>query len=41
MDDKERSDLTRKTAEQRFSPQKKGEGAYALWREFDPDLITH
>lgn len=38
MDDKELRDLTRKTAERLFGPRKKGEGAYALWREFDPEL---
>ena len=38
MDEKELSDLSRKTAETLFGVQKKGEGAYALWREFDPEL---
>ena len=38
MDDKELSELTRKTAERLFGKPKKGEGAYALWREFDPEL---
>jgi 4-carboxymuconolactone decarboxylase len=38
MDEKELSELTRKTAERLFGPPKKGEGAYALWREFDPEL---
>ena len=38
MDDKELTELTRKTAERLFGRPKKGEGAYALWREFDPEL---
>jgi alkylhydroperoxidase/carboxymuconolactone decarboxylase family protein YurZ len=38
MDEKELLELTRKTAETLFGPQRKGEGAYALWREFDPAL---
>ena len=38
MDEKELSELTRKTAERLFGTPKKGEGAYALWREFDPEL---
>ncbi len=41
MDEKELSDLSRKTSEQLFGKQKKGEGAYALWREFDPELAKH
>lgn len=38
MDEKELVELTQKTAEQLFGPRRKGEGAYALWREFDPEL---
>ena len=38
MDEKELTELTRKTAERLFGKPKKGEGAYALWREFDPEL---
>jgi 4-carboxymuconolactone decarboxylase len=38
MDDKELSDIARNTAEQLFGKPIKGEGAYALWREFDPEL---
>ena len=38
MDEKELSERTRKTAERLFGPPRKGEGAYALWREFDPEL---
>ena len=38
MDEKELSELTRKTAERLFGPPKKGEGAYALWRQFNPEL---
>lgn len=38
MDDKELSDIARNTAERLFGKPKKGEGAYALWREFDAEL---
>lgn len=38
MDEKELRELTRKTAERLFGTPKKGEGAFALWREFDPEL---
>lgn len=38
MEEKELLALTRKTAETLFGPRRKGEGAYALWREFDPEL---
>jgi alkylhydroperoxidase/carboxymuconolactone decarboxylase family protein YurZ len=38
MDEKELVELTRRTAEMLFGPPRKGEGAYALWREFDPAL---
>ena len=30
--------VTRQTAEMLFGPPKKGEGAYQLWRKFDPAL---
>ena len=38
MDEKELADLAKKTAGQLFGKQKPGEGAYALWRDFDPEL---
>jgi hypothetical protein len=38
MDEKELLELTRKTAETLFGAQRKGESAYALWRQFDPEL---
>jgi len=38
MDEKELAELTRKTAEMLFGPPQKGEGAYALWRQFDSEL---
>jgi 4-carboxymuconolactone decarboxylase len=38
MDEKELLELTRRTAETLFGPHRKGESAYALWREFDPEL---
>lgn len=41
MDEKELNELTRKTTERLFGPRKKGEGAYALWRQFDPELAKH
>jgi 4-carboxymuconolactone decarboxylase len=41
MDEKELSELSRRTSEQLFGAQKKGEGAYALWREFDAELAKH
>jgi 4-carboxymuconolactone decarboxylase len=34
-------DLTRQTAAMLFGPPKKGEGAYQLWRQFDPELARH
>jgi 4-carboxymuconolactone decarboxylase len=34
-------DITRKTAEMLFGPPKRGEGAYQLWRQFDPELARH
>ena len=41
MDEKELNELTRKTSERLLGPPRKGEGAYALWREFDPELAKH
>ena len=41
MDEKELTDLTRVTSARLFGKPKKGEGAYALWREFDPELARH
>jgi 4-carboxymuconolactone decarboxylase len=41
MDENELRELTRKTAERLFGPAKKGSSAYALWREFDPELAKH
>lgn len=38
MDEKELLELTRATAEKLFGPRRKGESAYELWREFDPEL---
>lgn len=38
MNEKDLVDLTKQTAERLFGKPKKGEGAYALWREFDPEL---
>ena len=38
MDEKELGALARKTAAQLFGESVQGEGAYALWREFDPEL---
>jgi 4-carboxymuconolactone decarboxylase len=34
-------EVTRRTAEMLFGPPKKGEGAYQLWRQFDPELARH
>ena len=34
-------EVTRRTAELLFGPPKQGEGAYALWRQFDPELARH
>jgi len=36
--DDELRDITRHTAEMLFGPPKPGEGAYQLWRKFDPEL---
>ena len=38
MTDDELRDVTRQTAERLFGPPKHGEGAYQLWRKFDPEL---
>jgi 4-carboxymuconolactone decarboxylase len=38
MTEDELKEVTRKTAEMLFGPPKKGEGAYQLWRKFDPEL---
>lgn len=41
MDEKELGELTRKTAERLLGQLNPGEGVYALWREFDPELAKH
>ena len=41
MDEKELGDLARDTAARLFCKPKKGEGAYAVWRDFDPELAKH
>ena len=38
MSDSAHDDLTRRTAERLFGKPKRGEGAYALWRDFNPEL---
>ena len=38
MTDDELRELTRQTAERLFGPPRQGEGAYQLWRKFDPEL---
>jgi 4-carboxymuconolactone decarboxylase len=38
MDEKALLELTRKTAETLFGAHREGESAYALWRQFDPEL---
>ena len=38
MSDSAHDDLTRRTARQLFGKPKRGEGAYALWRDFNPEL---
>ena len=38
MTESELRELTQKTAAMLFGPPKKGEGAYQLWRQFDPEL---
>ena len=39
--DEDLREVTRRTAEMLFGPPKKGEGAYQLWRQFDPELARH
>jgi 4-carboxymuconolactone decarboxylase len=34
-------DVTRQTAAMLFGPPQPGEGAYHLWRQFDPELARH
>ena len=41
MTDEELREVTRKTADMLFGPPKHGEGAYQLWRQFDPELARH
>src|SRR5919199_1073463 len=41
MTDDELREVTRKTADLLFGPPKPGEGAYQLWRQFDPELARH
>ena len=41
MTDDELRDVTRQTAEMLFGPPTAGEGAYHLWRQFDPELARH
>ena len=38
MDENELRQLTRDTAKRLFGTPKDGEGVYALWKEFDPEL---
>ena len=38
MTDDELREVTRQTAERLFGPPRQGEGAYQLWRKFDPEL---
>jgi len=38
MSDNEHDELTRRTARRLFGKPKRGEGAYALWRDFNPEL---
>ena len=38
MTDDELRAVTRQTAERLFGPPTQGEGAYQLWRKFDPEL---
>jgi 4-carboxymuconolactone decarboxylase len=38
MSEKDHDELTRRTAQRLFGKTKRGEGAYALWRDFDPEL---
>jgi 4-carboxymuconolactone decarboxylase len=41
MTGEELREVTRKTAAMLFGPPKPGEGAYQLWRQFDPELARH
>lgn len=41
ISEKELSDLARDTAARLFGKPKPGEGVYATWRDFDPDLAKH
>ena len=41
MDEKALIERTRRTAERLFGPPKPGEGAFALWRSFDPEVAKH
>ncbi|MGE3537666.1 MAG: carboxymuconolactone decarboxylase family protein [Candidatus Tectimicrobiota bacterium] len=38
MTENELRQVTRQTAEKLFGPPRPGEGAYDLWRQFDPEL---
>lgn len=38
MEEEGLKELTRETAATLFGPSVKGKGAYALWRQFDPEL---
>ena len=38
MSEKDHDELTRRTAQRLFGKPKRGEGAYALWRDFNPEL---
>src|SRR5688500_667078 len=38
MSDEDHDELTRRTAQRLFGKPKRGEGAYALWRDFNPEL---
>ena len=38
MSEKDHDELTRRTAQRLFGKPKRGEGAYALWRAFNPEL---
>jgi 4-carboxymuconolactone decarboxylase len=38
MDEDELNELTRRTSEKLFGRRRKGEGPYALWRQFDSEL---
>jgi 4-carboxymuconolactone decarboxylase len=38
MSEEDHDELTRRTAQRLFGKPKRGEGAYALWRDFNPQL---